>query len=155
MFPGSTILGSGDVCMILNPNDLLKTVKSLSASEILEASAPDSLRKKRILLVEDSITTRTQEKRILEGAGYEVVIAVDGLDGFQKLLINEIDAVVSDVGNAQSGWAFTHRKIRTDKKYLSLPVILVTSYHRKNRKNRGLKAVPMLISPSQVSIRKY
>jgi len=135
---GSTILVSGDVCMILNPNDLLKTVKLMSASEILETSTPESLGKKRILLVEDSITTRTQEKRILESAGYEVVIAVDGLDGYQKLLINEIDAVVSDVEMPNLDGLSLTEKIRAEKKYFSLPVILVTSLSTEEQKKRGL-----------------
>lgn len=137
---GSTILVSGDVCMILNPNDLLKTVKSLSASEILETSTPESLRKKRILLVEDSITTRTQEKRILESAGYDVVVAVDGLDGYQKLLINEIDAVVSDVEMPNLDGLSLTEKIRAEKKYLSLPVVLVTSLSSEEQKKRGLES---------------
>ena len=137
---GSTILVSGDVCMILNPNDLLKSVKSLSASEILETSTPESLRKKRILLVEDSITTRTQEKRILESAGYDVVVAVDGLDGYQKLLINEIDAVVSDVEMPNLDGLSLTEKIRAEKKYLSLPVVLVTSLSSEEQKKRGLES---------------
>lgn len=137
---GSTILVSGDVCMILNPNDLLKSVKLLSASEIFETSTPENLRKKRILLVEDSITTRTQEKRILESAGYEVVIAVDGLDGYQKLLINEIDAVVSDVEMPNLDGLSLTEKIRAEKKYTSLPVVLVTSLSSEEQKKRGLES---------------
>ena len=137
---GSTILVSGDVCMILNPNDLLKSVKFSSASEILESSTPEKLSKKRILLVEDSITTRTQEKRILEGAGYEVVLAVDGLDGYQKLLINEIDAVVSDVEMPNLDGLSLTEKIRAEKKYLSLPVVLVTSLSSEEQKKRGLES---------------
>ena len=50
-----------------------------------------------LLLVEDSITTRTQEKRILESAGFHVTTAVDGLDGWNKLCEQLFDAVVSDV----------------------------------------------------------
>jgi two-component system chemotaxis sensor kinase CheA len=112
----------------------------LSASEILETSTPESLRKKRILLVEDSITTRTQEKRILESAGYDVVVAVDGLDGYQKLLINEIDAVVSDVEMPNLDGLSLTEKIRAEKKYLSLPVVLVTSLSSEEQKKRGLES---------------
>lgn len=137
---GSTILVSGDVCMILNPNDLLKSVKFSSATEILEASSAVNPGKKRILLVEDSITTRTQEKRILEGAGYEVVLAVDGLDGYQKLLNNEIDAVVSDVEMPNLDGLSLTEKIRADKKFLSLPVVLVTSLSSEEQKKRGLES---------------
>ncbi len=137
---GSTILVSGDVCMILNPNDLIKTVKISSASEILETSTSGNLRKKRILLVEDSITTRTQEKRILEAAGYEVVVAVDGMDGYQKLVTNDFDAVVSDVEMPNMDGLTLTEKIRTEKKYSSLPVILVTSLSSDEQKKRGLES---------------
>ena len=54
-----------------------------------------------ILLTDDSITVRTQEKRILERAGYKVVTAFDGLDGYNKLRSGNFDAVISDVENAQ------------------------------------------------------
>jgi two-component system, chemotaxis family, sensor kinase CheA len=68
---GATILGTGEVCMILNPQDLLKTVqkKTTSVATIKANGAVQS--RHTVLLAEDSIATRTQEKRILEAAGYE------------------------------------------------------------------------------------
>lgn len=138
---GSTILGSGDVCIILNPNDLVRSVKT-KGSTFLETSFTDTtyISKKRILLVEDSITTRTQEKRILEGAGYEVVVAVDGLDGYEKLNANEIDAVVSDVEMPNMDGLSLAEKIRQNKKYATLPIILVTSLSTDEQKKRGLES---------------
>jgi len=138
---GSTILGSGDVCIILNPNDLVRSVKTKGFT-FLETSFTDTtyISKKRILLVEDSITTRTQEKRILEGAGYEVVVAVDGLDGYEKLNANEIDAVVSDVEMPNMDGLSLAEKIRQNKKYATLPIILVTSLSTDEQKKRGLES---------------
>ena len=54
-------------------------------------------RRNAILLAEDSITTRTQEARILENAGYEVVTAADGLEAWNKLATRAFDAVVTDI----------------------------------------------------------
>lgn len=137
---GSTILGTGDVCIILNPQDLVRSVKtkSYSAAEstIIEG---ESAGKKRILLVEDSITTRTQQKRILEGAGYEVIVAVDGLDGFAKLTSNDIDAVVSDIEMPNMDGLSLTEKIRQNKRYTSLPIILVTSLSSDEQKKKGLE----------------
>lgn len=94
---GATILGTGEVCMILNPQDLLKSARKRIVSVMPKRVVEEAPSKQAILLVEDSITIRTQVKRILEGAGYEVIVAVDGLDGFNKLKARTFDAVVSDV----------------------------------------------------------
>lgn len=138
---GMTILGTGAVCTVLNPYDLIRTVCSPArpaAPVPAPARAPDE--KHRILLVEDTILTRTLEQRILEAAGYEVVAAVDGLDALSKLGTRRFDAVVSDIIMPNlDGVAFTER-IRQDKRYKDLPVILVTSLADDADKKRGLDA---------------
>jgi len=137
---GATILETGEVCMVLNPHDLLKTLckKSVSAVPVsVDKTAPA---KKVLLLAEDSITTRTQEKRILEGAGYEVVTAVDGADAYNKLGTRSFAAVVSDIEMPNmTGLALTER-IRADRKYAELPIILVTSLASAEDQRRGLEA---------------
>jgi two-component system chemotaxis sensor kinase CheA len=138
---GAAILGSGDVCIILNPQDLLKSyrkMKGRSATELTEFKSEEPL-KRAILLVEDSITTRTQEKRILESAGYEVVTAVDGLDALSKLSTRRFDAVVSDVQMPNLDGLSLSAKIRQDKKYQELPIILVTALASDADRRRGLE----------------
>jgi two-component system chemotaxis sensor kinase CheA len=135
---GSTILGTGEVCMILNPQDLMKTMHKTQTRFAPEA-APETIHKPVILLAEDSITTRTQEKRILESAGYEVVTAVDGLDAFHKLSTRDFDGVVSDIQMPNlDGLALT-AKIRQDAKYRDLPIILVTSLASDEDRQRGVE----------------
>jgi len=96
-------------------------------------------KRKSILLVEDSISTRTQEKRILESASYEVVIAVDGVDAWNKLNSRTFDAIVSDIQMPNmDGWALTE-KIRKDKKYKELPVILVTALSSDEDRKKGVE----------------
>jgi two-component system chemotaxis sensor kinase CheA len=137
---GATILDTGEVCVVLNPHDLLKTLRKQSVAIAPAPSAEAAAAKKVLLLAEDSITTRTQEKRILEGAGYEVVTAVDGMDAYNKLGTRSFDAVVSDVQMPNmSGLALTS-KIRTNKKYAELPIILVTSLASEEDQRRGLEA---------------
>ena len=134
---GATILGNGEVCMVLNPQDLIKSVRKQSGSLAAKPITQSPSRKQVILLVEDSISTRTQEKRILESAGYEVVTAVDGLDGFNKLKTRSFDAVVSDIQMPNlDGLALT-AKIRQLKEYSELPIILVTSLSSEEDKRRG------------------
>jgi two-component system chemotaxis sensor kinase CheA len=91
-------------------------------------------------LAEDSITTRTQEKRILEGAGYEVVTAVDGVDAYNKLGTRSFDGVVSDIMMPNMTGLTLTEKIRADKKYAELPIILVTSLASEEDKRRGMEA---------------
>jgi two-component system, chemotaxis family, sensor kinase CheA len=140
---GATILGTGEVCMVLNPQDLIKSVRKQVLSRTVSGSRSQietASRKQVILLVEDSIATRTQEKRILEGAGYEVVTAVDGLDAFHKLKTHDFDAVISDVQMPNlDGLALTV-KIREQKEYSELPIILVTSLASDEDRKRGADA---------------
>ena len=140
---GATILGTGEVCMVLNPHDLIKSVRQQVSSRGVSGARSQletATRKQVILLAEDSIATRTQEKRILEGAGYEVVTAVDGLDAFHKLKTRDFDAVISDVQMPNlDGLALTV-KIREQKEYSELPIILVTSLASDGDRKRGADA---------------
>ncbi len=137
---GATILGTGEVCMILSASDLLKSVQKRTGVHV-PIKAPVTVKRKQvILLVEDSIATRTQEKRILEGAGYEVVTAVDGLDGFNKLKTRAFDAVVSDVQMPNLDGLSLAARIRQNKEYNELPIILVTSLASDEDKRRGSEA---------------
>jgi two-component system, chemotaxis family, sensor kinase CheA len=136
---GATILGTGEVCMVLNPQDLIKSMRRQTEAI---APAPDrsATAKPVILLVEDSIAIRTQEKRMLEAVGYEVVTAVDGSDGWNKLQSRAFNAVISDVQMPNlDGLALT-AKIRQEQKYDEMPIILITSLASDADKRRGAEA---------------
>ena len=136
---GSTVLGTGEVCKLLNPLDLIKSLKKSNPFTVSEDEEDAAPARKVLLLAEDSITTRTQEKRILEMGGYEVVTAVDGLDAYNKLNTREFDGIVSDVEMPNlDGLGFT-KKVRENKKYKGLPVILVTSLSSEKDKAKGME----------------
>ncbi|MCC5651131.1 response regulator [Nostoc sp. XA013] len=137
---GATILGTGDVCMVLNPQDLVKSARSRSQSISSTQTRQLAPTKQTILLVEDSIATRTQEKRILETAGYQVITAVDGLDGLNKLRSHAVDAVVSDVQMPNLDGLGLTAKIRQYQEYSEVPIILVTSLASDEDKRRGAEA---------------
>jgi two-component system chemotaxis sensor kinase CheA len=137
---GSTILSTGDVCTVLNPQDLIKTVRKREAPLPVEKPSEEVERRKSVLLVEDSVTTRTQERRILTGAGYEVIEAVDGADAFNKLGSRSFDAVVADILMPNMDGLTLTSKIRENKKYSELPVILVTSLASDEDRKKGLEA---------------
>ena len=139
---GATILGTGEVCMVLNPQDLLKSMQKRNrGGAFAQAKSLEQTKTKQtILLVEDSITIRTQVKRILEGAGYDVVAAVDGLDGFNKLRAQTFDAVVSDVQMPNLDGLSLTAKIRQHKEYSELPIVLCTTLASDEDKRRGAEA---------------
>ncbi len=137
---GATILPTGEVCMILNPPDLLKSLQKRAPSPVSTKPKKIIPRKPVILLVEDSIYVRTQEQRLLEKAGYEVVTAVDGLDGYHQLKSRSFDAVISDVEMPRlDGFSLTS-KIRKNSRYNTLPIILVTTLDSDKDKQRGADA---------------
>lgn len=137
---GSTILGTGEVCTVLNPHDMIKSVQqAVSSGAAPRKKAEQASAAKTLLLVEDSIITRTQEKRILEAAGYEVVTAVDGLDAIGKLKERDYDAVVSDIQMPNMDGLALTEKLRGNEKYKTLPIILVTSLSSDEDKKRGLQ----------------
>ena len=139
----ATILSTGEICMVLNPKDLIKSaqkrgdVRAAIADRPSAGTGEEAERKKVLLLAEDSITTRTQEKRILESAGYEVVTAVDGADAFNKLGTRLFDAVVSDIEMPNMDGLTLTARIRQDTKYKELPIILVTSLASDEDRRRG------------------
>ncbi len=139
-FVGATILGTGDVCMVLSSPDLLKSVQG-RAVEPTVANWETAITAPRILLVEDSIPIRTQVRRILQGAGYDVITAVDGLDGLHKLQEEDrFDAVVSDVEMPNLDGLELTTQIRQDTKYKDVPIILVTTLAREEDQQRGTDA---------------
>ncbi len=136
---GATILETGEVCLVLQPSEILRTATRQESSAPALLAPSQAPRVKSILLVEDSITTRTQEKRILESAGYEVTTAVDGMDGWNKLGEREFDGVVTDVEMPRlDGFALSAR-IREDAKYSEMPIILVTSLSSDADRQRGVE----------------
>jgi two-component system chemotaxis sensor kinase CheA len=127
--------------MVLNPADLIASLQRRPNASVTSNPVPElgSEAKKVILLAEDSITTRTQEKRILEAAGYEVVTAVDGADAFVKLRSRPFDAVVSDVEMPNMTGLQLAERIRQEPKHNELPIILVTSLATDEDRKRGVE----------------
>ena len=136
---GATILNTGEICMALNPQDLMESARKQRTVRTEAKPVEAAERKKVVLLAEDSITTRTQEKRILESGGYEVVTAVDGADAFGKLGTRNFDAVVSDVEMPNMDGLTFAARIRQNPKYAELPIILVTSLASDEDRKRGIE----------------
>lgn len=136
---GATVLGSGEVVPILNVSDLLKSARDTSRAAFPVAAAePGRTPAGKVLVAEDSITSRMLLKGILESAGYEVTTAVDGVDAFTALRAGQFDLLVSDVEMPRlNGFDLTAR-IRADHKLAELPVVLVTALESREDRERGI-----------------
>ncbi|MCX7683153.1 MAG: hybrid sensor histidine kinase/response regulator [Anaerolineae bacterium] len=143
---GATVMGSGEVVLILNVADLIKLGLRAGRPSAAGRAAPavrkpeKPVRKKRILVVDDSITTRTLEKNILEAAGYIVELATDGQEALGNIAVSGVpDLIVTDVVMPRlDGFALTKR-LREDPRTAKVPVILVTSLESPEDKARGIE----------------
>lgn len=134
-----TVLGDGRISIILNPTDLIKTVQGSISKFVFRERRSRELQKKKVLVVDDSITTRTLEKNILESAGYHVTTATNGMEGYQKLSEGAFDIIVSDVEMPiLNGFEFAE-KVRKESKYPEIPFILCTSLEAERDKRRGIE----------------
>lgn len=138
---GATVLGSGTVIPILNVSDLIKSALKISAGGARAAAVgkkKKEVKTQSVLVVEDSITARALFVNILESAGYNVTAAVDGVDAFTKLSKGEFDLVVSDIEMPRMNGFELTEKIRADKRYGELPVVIVTGLESSEDKKRGI-----------------
>jgi two-component system chemotaxis sensor kinase CheA len=138
---GAAVLGTGQAVPILNVFDLIPSaVRTSGAGGQRTAAAQDEAApRKSILVVEDSITARMLLRNILEASGYEVVTAVDGLDGFTKLCSGAFQLVVSDVDMPRMTGLDLTAKIRSDPKLAEVPVVLVTALESREDRERGIE----------------
>jgi len=138
---GVTILGSGKIVPVLHISDLMKSAIRTAGRKMETQSEEKNIAKSgKILVAEDSITSRTLLKNILETAGYHVITAVDGADAFMRAKSEEFDLIVSDVDMPRlNGFELTI-KIKNDKKLSEMPVVLVTALESREDRERGIEA---------------
>ena len=139
---GASVLGTGEVAPVLNVPDLMKSATKLAAASRAPAAAEKTIeaQKRAVLVVEDSITSRSLLKNILESAGYSVTTAVDGIDAYTALKSATFDLVVSDVEMPRMDGFDLTAKVRADKNLSELPIVLVTALEQREHRERGIEA---------------
>lgn len=141
---GATVLSSGAIALLLNVPDLtdaLHALVPLSAGD--RAAAPGATephRRKRLLIADDSLTTRALEKSILEAAGYEVTLALDGEEAWHLLQQQGADLLVSDVDMPRLDGIALTEAVRASQRFRDLPVVLVTGLSTDAERARGMMA---------------
>lgn len=141
---GAALFGAGQVVPVLHVPDLLRSaVRQAAAPQPARADAHNGRddatpAARKLLVAEDSITSRTLLKGILEGAGYQVETAADGVEALAALRRGGFDLVVSDVDMPRlNGFGLT-AKLRADRKLAELPVVLVTALDSREDREHGI-----------------
>jgi two-component system sensor histidine kinase and response regulator WspE len=138
----AAILDNGEPVLIADIEDLVRSMDryiqagSLERAEIAQAV---EMRRKRILVVEDSITVREVERQILRNRGYEVATAIDGREGWTFLNQGHFDLVITDVDMPRMTGLELLQAIRDDPRLREIPVIMVTYKDREADRQRGLE----------------
>jgi two-component system sensor histidine kinase and response regulator WspE len=137
----AALLEDGSPVLIVDVEDLVRSMDqliqtgSLRRCEQTVQAAP----RKRVLVVDDSITVREVEKQLLRTHGYDVAVAVDGQDGWNVLRSEAFDLVVTDVDMPRMNGFDLLRSIRGESAFARLPVMIVSYKDREEDRLRGLE----------------
>ncbi|GHS83538.1 hybrid sensor histidine kinase/response regulator [Pseudomonas sp. PAGU 2196] len=139
------LLDDGSVVLIVDVEDLLRSVEKLLSTGSLERiergnSGPRGLARKRILVVDDSLTVRELQRKLLGNRGYEVAVAVDGMDGWNALRGEDFDLLITDIDMPRMDGIELVTLVRRDQRLQSLPVMVVSYKDREEDRRRGLDA---------------
>ena len=136
---GMAVLPDGRLAALLNPASLVRAAEGRTAVSALFPAPAEKKARRRILLADDSMTTRTLERSILESAGYDVLACVDGQEAWERLQAEGADAVVSDVEMPRMDGFTLTEAVRGSPRFGRLPVVLVTARAKPEDKARGLQ----------------
>jgi two-component system, chemotaxis family, sensor kinase CheA len=137
---GCALMEDGGIALILSAAELAESALQAPAGRLLIGAAAPELVRKRLLVADDSVTTRTLEKTILEEAGYEVSLAADGHQAWRILQKETIDLVVADVEMPGMDGITLTETLRHSAALRRIPVVLVTSLSSDKDRARGMEA---------------
>jgi len=138
------LLHDGTPVLILDVDDLLNSVSKLLGTGRLDrvdhASSTHQASSKRVLVVDDSLTVRELERKLLLSRGYQVSVAVDGMDGWNALRAEAFDLLITDIDMPRMDGIELVTQVRQDPRLRSLPVMVVSYKDREEDRRRGLEA---------------
>ncbi|MGO3986172.1 hybrid sensor histidine kinase/response regulator [Pseudomonas sp. SAS7] len=139
------LLDDGSVVLIVDVEDLLRSVEKLLSTGSLErvergSSGARGVARKRILVVDDSLTVRELQRKLLGNRGYDVAVAVDGMDGWNALRGEDFDLLITDIDMPRMDGIELVTLVRRDQRMQSLPVMVVSYKDREEDRRRGLDA---------------
>ncbi len=141
----AALLEDGSPTLILDVEDLVRSMEKLVGAGKLRSLEPviaeaGRRQRKRVLVVDDSLTVRELERKLLDHRGFEVEVAVDGMDGWNAVRSGGFDLVVTDVDMPRMDGIELVTLIRRDANLRNLPVMIVSYKDREEDRRRGLDA---------------
>ena len=141
----ASLLENGDPVLIVDVDDLVRSIDGLLMGRRLTRvefarMAKQARRRKRILVVDDSITVRELERQLLQSRGFDVDVAVDGMDGWNAIRGGQYDLVVSDVDMPRLDGIGLVSLIKADPARRDIPIVIVSYKDREEDRLRGLEA---------------
>ncbi|MFC1621490.1 response regulator [Candidatus Omnitrophota bacterium] len=136
---GAAILGTGQVVVILDVADMLVSARVAHPAALPQRAVEKEKKGKEILIVEDSLTTRELERSILESRGYTVDTAIDGIEALAKLRNKKFDLLTIDVEMPRMGGFALCGKLKKDKNFKDIPIIIITTKETEEDKRRGIE----------------
>ncbi|MBK5535895.1 hybrid sensor histidine kinase/response regulator [Pseudomonas sp. TH08] len=139
------LLDDGSVVLIVDVEDMLRSVDKLLNTGRLERIARHGNQaveaaRKRVLVVDDSLTVRELQRKLLLNRGYDVAVAVDGMDGWNALRSEDFDLLITDIDMPRMDGIELVTLLRRDNRLQSLPVMVVSYKDREEDRRRGLDA---------------
>ncbi len=141
----AALMEDGAPVLIVDVDDMLRSIEKLAATGTLEFVGQGTLTatlspRKRVLVVDDSLTVRELERKLLEGAGYTTEVAVDGMDGWNAVRAGGFDLIITDVDMPRLDGIELATLIKQDPQLKALPVMIVSYKDREEDRRRGLEA---------------
>jgi two-component system sensor histidine kinase and response regulator WspE len=136
------ILDDGAPALIADVEDLMRSMDHLIQTGTLarcESAKTGAKRRKRVLVVEDSITVREVERQILRHRGYDVAVAVDGQEGWNVVRAETFDLMVTDVDMPRMNGLELVRAVRAHSALHDLPIIIVSYKDRAEDRLSGME----------------
>ena len=135
----------GTPVLILDVDDLVRSIDAMVNGAVMGTLKPytnvlSHKVRKRILVVDDSLTVREIERQLLEAQGYRVDVAVDGMDGWNAVRRNKYHLVVTDVDMPRMDGIELVNSMKKDNHLRSLPIMIVSYKDRHEDRQRGLEA---------------
>lgn len=141
----AALMEDGAPVLIVDVDDMILSIEKLITTGALTNVGRGALeapvrKRKRVLAVDDSLTVRELERKLLEGAGYVADVAVDGMDGWNAVRAGHYDLVITDVDMPRMDGIELATLIKKDAHLKSLPVMIVSYKDREADRLRGLEA---------------
>jgi two-component system sensor histidine kinase and response regulator WspE len=139
------LMEDGSPVLIIDVEDMIRSVQKLIASGHLSQAQPghaavDGIRRKRVLVVDDSLTVRELERKLLAQHGYDVEVAVDGMDGWNAVRTGHFDLLVTDVDMPRMDGIELVALVKKNPNLKALPVMIMSYKDRAEDHRRGLEA---------------